>query len=938
MQNLKYGTVNIKNTSTNITESNDLQEFDINSSCYVNEKFIGTTVAKKASVKLLDNGTYSLEDKDVSIKTGVEVDGTIEYEALGSYIIPKPENAEISATTKFSGYDYMLKFDIPYVDNNTYPVRLDNYLENLCEQVGITLGSKNFPNNSYMVKGNPFTNGETCRTVLSNITQLTAGFAEVDKDDDKLYIRNFDIDGDPVETIDGNNYDEFKPNNVFGPVNSVRIQMNSGVDGEETIKEEEGLTETTRCQITISDNYFLTSEAERNLVINNIYNTLHGLTYLPVTINYYGYPWLKLGQKIKVKDKNDNEYITYLMEHNINYNGGYSGTIASYALSKTQSAYKEIKTMKQWKRQTELSVDKINGNITSIIEEVDEQNSKINEVTQTVNELRSQISEVANVTQSADGYGSVSIANINESEPVRVKVRPVTEDIAYLYASNNLYAANDLYLKNRKIRFATENYSIDWEIPANLLYYDSENYDELILDYESQTCVVNKKVGYNADGTKYLLAIPTTNSYPYPNIPLEEGDYTITVLGYPNAYLFVRLMVKNLYTTQFATKAEVKSTVSQTSQQIKSEVDAKFTNYSTTVQMNSAIDLKVGEINIELDKKVNNEDFTKASIILKLNDTSSQAKINADVIDLNANKILNLLAGNEINLTSNNIVIKSTNFSVDKNGNISCIGGKIGGFSLGVNEFSTNITLSYRYTDTDMDRISQILMGNIIPTASDYEKYDLSQDSEIDILDMANINRLILGTYSYDGYFKLNTLNAKKALQILDSRNKIQVSIGIYGSYFNTLSTNNLSTSSCNVKGEISVCNDKIYIGEINDSSHIKLCNQSDFSTIELWGYNGNISCTSLTQTSLKSKKKNIKKTKINALELIKNADICEYNLKGDKPKSKKHIGLVIGEGYKCPKEVISEDGQGIEAYSQRSISWKAIQELLERVERLEAK
>ena len=443
MQNLKYGTVNIKNTSTNITESNDLQEFDINSSCYVNEKFIGTTVAKKASVKLLDNGTYSLEDKDVSIKTGVEVDGTIEYEALGSYIIPKPENAEISATTKFSGYDYMLKFDIPYVDNNTYPIRLDNYLENLCEQVGITLGSKNFPNNSYMVKGNPFTNGETCRTVLSNITQLTAGFAEVDKDDDKLYIRNFDIDGDPVETIDGNNYDEFKPNNVFGPVNSVRIQMNSGVDGEETIKEEEGLTETTRCQITISDNYFLTSEAERNLVINNIYNTLHGLTYLPVTINYYGYPWLKLGQKIKVKDKNDNEYITYLMEHNINYNGGYSGTIASYALSKTQSAYKEIKTMKQWKRQTELSVDKINGNITSIIEEVDEQNSKINEVTQTVNELRSQISEVADVTQSADGYGNVSIANINESEPIRVVVRPVTEDIAYLYASNNLYAAND---------------------------------------------------------------------------------------------------------------------------------------------------------------------------------------------------------------------------------------------------------------------------------------------------------------------------------------------------------------------------------------------------------------------------------------------------------------------------------------------------------------
>ena len=531
------------------------------------------------------------------------------------------------------------------------------------------------------------------------------------------------------------------------------------------------------------------------------------------------------------------------MDGQINANFITTGTMSVSRIEGLENTLNNINTSIQ-----------LNGdNITSLVEEVDEQNSKINEVTQTVNELRSQISEVADVTQSADGYGSVSIANINESEPVRVKVRPVTEDIAYLYASNNLYAANDLYLKNRKIRFATENYSIDWEIPANLLYYDSENYDELILDYESQTCVVNKKVGYNADGTKYLLAIPTTNSYPYPNIPLEEGDYTITVLGYPNAYLFVRLMVKNLYTTQFATKAEVKSTVSQTSQQIKSEVDAKFTNYSTTVQMNSAIDLKVGEINIELDKKVNNEDFTKASIILKLNDTSSQAKINADVIDLNANKILNLLAGNEINLTSNNIGINSTNFIVSKNGSVEIKGtDSISNFKItGTNSAGENLKLEANPAKLNFlyNNIATVILNSIIPIVT-LTNSDNSSEKTVITYDMIQVRNIL----------KTTTITPEE------------------------------------------------------------------------------ITTPLLTQTSLKSKKKNIKKTKINALELIKNADICEYNLKGDKPKSKKHIGLVIGEGYKCPKEVISEDGQGIEAYSQRSISWKAIQELLERVERLEAK
>ena len=541
------------------------------------------------------------------------------------------------------------------------------------------------------------------------------------------------------------------------------------------------------------------------------------------------------------------------MDGQINANFITTGTMSVSRIEGLENTLNNINTSIQ-----------LNGdNITSLVEEVDGQNSKINEVTQTVNELRSQISEVANVTQSADGYGSVSIANINESEPVRVKVRPVTEDIAYLYASNNLYAANDLYLKNRKIRFATENYSIDWEIPANLLYYDSENYDELILDYESQTCVVNKKVGYNADGTKYLLAIPTTNSYPYPNIPLEEGDYTITVLGYPNAYLFVRLMVKNLYTTQFATKAEVKSTVSQTSQQIKSEVDAKFTNYSTTVQMNSAIDLKVGEINIELYKKVNNKDFTKASIILKLNDTSSQAKINADVIDLNANKILNLLAGNEINLTSNNIGINSTNFIVSKNGDMTCS--------------NANITGGKIVLTSDESNPKLIIKGSA--TESTYTEF----------------SSVTIKSY-YEGAF---CFGLYPFMGIMTLKNKSNSNEDVIITYDSMVISNNFKSTTITPE---------------------------------------EITTPLLTQTSLKSKKKNIKKTKINALELIKNADICEYNLKGDKPKSKKHIGLVIGEGYKCPKEVISEDGQGIEAYSQRSISWKAIQELLERVERLEAK
>lgn len=288
----------------------------------------------------------------------------------------------------------MKKFDTQYVDSNTYPIRLDTCLENLCSQVGLTLGNKNFPNNSYMLKGNPFTNKETRKTVLSNLVQLAGGFAEIDVEDCKLYVRNLDVSGEAVETIDGNNYDEFKPNNVFGPVNSVRIQMNSGVDGEETIKEAEGVTDENRCQITIADNYYLTSAEEREAVINGIFNALNGLTYLPIELSYYGYPWLKLGDKIKVKDKNDKEYITYVMEHTLKYNGAYSGIIKAIALTKTQQAYKEVLSLKDWRRNTELAVDKINGKMTAVIEEQSEQSEKITKVEQDVNGITSKVSSV----------------------------------------------------------------------------------------------------------------------------------------------------------------------------------------------------------------------------------------------------------------------------------------------------------------------------------------------------------------------------------------------------------------------------------------------------------------------------------------------------------------------------------------------------------------
>lgn len=132
-----------------------------------------------------------------------------------------------------------------------------------------------------------------------------------------------------------------------------------------------------------------------------------------------------------------------------------------------------------------------------------------------------------------------------------------------------------------------------------------------------------------------------------------------------------------------------------------------------------------------------------------------------------------------------------------------------------------------------------------------------------------------------------------------------------------------------------------ILLNDGKEFTRMSLTDGTNTTTIEPVG----IITPKLTQTSLKSKKKNIKKLKVNAIELIEKSDICLYNLKNEKEESKKHIGLVIGEGYTCPSEIISEDGQGIEQYSMISLAWKAIQELIqenkslkERISKLEVR
>lgn len=431
-----------------------------------------------------------------------------------------------------------------------------------------------------------YDNTVSARTYISYIAEQAGGFACIGRDG-KLYIKKI---GQNIVSLPLRYFEKYS----WGE--KIKIRRIKYEDGIQLF--EKGNTTGNTIYINQENMYIVSQEQ-----IDNIYNLYKDLEIYSFEGDSIIDPAVDVGDLLLI----DNKCVIY--QGSKQYCGKWKANISSKIQCKArEETMSKTPTQKNINRRVQSRIDQAEGIIEQTVTEVGEQNQKISKVVQTVDELRSTISDVADLTISAEGNGKVVLAGINESEPIRIVVRPVGTDIKYLYPSDKLYPSNNLYLPNRKIRFATDTYYKDWEIPEDLLYYDAEHYDELILDYDSQTCIVNKRVGFDANRNKIILTKPKTNSYTYPKIPLESGDYTVTVLGYPNAYIFARLMSKNIYTTQFATKAEVGSSISQTVNEIDLSVRQKLTNYSTTTEMNSAINLKADSITSTVEGKYATKD------------------------------------------------------------------------------------------------------------------------------------------------------------------------------------------------------------------------------------------------------------------------------------------------------------------------------------------
>lgn len=404
------------------------------------------------------------------------------------------------------------------------------------------------------------------------------------------------------------------------------------------------------------------------------------------------------------------------------------------------------------------------------------------------------------------------------------------------------------------------------------------------------------------------------------DLTLFEGDNYIYLVDMTGNKFYAEYLVKNDFNDIFCTRNEMNSAIVQSANQIELSVNQKLTGYSTTEEMNAIIQALANAISLEVSKKVDGEDFTSANIILMINNDQSQSKINADMIDINANDVLNILAGNEMNFTTKNLSIKSTNFSVNKEGEVTATSGNIGGFKLGKVNFTGALDGLYDYNEFDVRAVICYLLEAIGYNDILQDIFDVYSDGVVDSRDSLKVIKILNGTdintKNMKGTFEINTTNPKNCISIKQD-GKLAVSIGLGGINANLITANNIMCGYASTNSYSGMT-----VNGINGT--IQMIDNNN-RTLNI-SKDGKITCVSVTQTSEAAKKKNFEKLE-NALDIIKNIDIYKYNFKDEDDKTKKHMGFVIGENFKYREEVTSNKNNGVDLYSFVSLCCKAIQE-----------
>ena len=449
-----------------------------------------------------------------------------------------------------------------------------------------------------------------------------------------------------------------------GPINSIVLARASNSDRIYK-KDQTSIDKNGLCELMISENQFMNFN-DRADYLQGLADKLFGVEYylndfVSTGIMYYDlldmYNVEIFGKTYNCLMLNNEQDITQGLEENIHTDRP----------EKSETDYTKADKTDRKINQTNLIVDKQNQKIEGVISQIGDRSEKTTTITADIDGLNSRVSQIEDITDEKNGVQSVILENCAEGELLELHIYGNNTVFKYNTLGDSLILGDNLILGNKTYSIIIvqnqegENTNYNLNIP-DVLRQNGTTKDEYIIQNGKATII--RRI--NTDGS--IKSVPTTEELGAIAIKLSSGNNTVSIKDF-SAEMKIKYVIKNDLTDILATRVELNSSIQQTSKQINMSVNKKLENYSTTEEMNASINVTAEGINQKVNKKVGNDE-----IISKINQSAEAVGINANKIELSANDILNLLAGNTINLSSKNIIISSNVFNVASNGKVTIKG------------------------------------------------------------------------------------------------------------------------------------------------------------------------------------------------------------------------------------------------------------------------
>ena len=310
---------------------------------------IGETCASHIEFELY-NPTITLENKEVQVKVGVEVNGLIEYVSLGYFTVTKPSIE--SEIYKYTAYDRMIGLERLYVSSLTNPTT-STVMNEIATQLGYTFASTITEISLDVNK----IKGYTYREMLGFISALCGancifnGNGEIEFKwfvqptselatigTDRLYENGLELNSDEDITV---GYIKC----ATGGKEEVPIEDTTEnteiTDGEITEDEviDEPTTETVDVILSVGSGNFginISNPLMTQEVLQNIYDTyFSNFTFRPCKVNMLGNILLECGDIVTVNN-GTNTYTVPIMSIQHSIDGGVVTNIETIAQNETE--------------------------------------------------------------------------------------------------------------------------------------------------------------------------------------------------------------------------------------------------------------------------------------------------------------------------------------------------------------------------------------------------------------------------------------------------------------------------------------------------------------------------------------------------------------------------------------------------------------------------